>query len=277
MFLFRWERLGAGTVSAIRLAVSVELLSAIYTNRNLPDAVAIQLEQRYKGIRYVLLHTSFFFFRSDLHYRAPHKIKGGVSGCVRECAEAQSKDFGLIASDKGWNSTNSANSTLSMLLLTYSTVFLAGNGGANPRHATLFATDVPPSKVVRILDRFLMLYIRTADKLMRTARWIEQFEGGIEVRVVTMIFHSALLIMWLQKLKKVILEDELGICADLDRDMDALVGTYSCEWTEVVNDPERRKQFRQFVNAVSNIPCPRVSQARPAQIGRSGGSNRTYC
>ncbi|KAF8733415.1 BFD-like [2Fe-2S] binding domain, partial [Rhizoctonia solani] len=176
--------------------------------------LAIQLEERYKGVR------------------SPHKIKGGVSGCIRECAEAQSKDFGLIATDKGWN------------------VYLAGNGGSNPRHATLFATDVPPSKVVRIIDRFLMFYIRTADKLMRTARWIEQFEGGIE------------------KLKKIILEDELGVCADLDREMDALVGTYQCEWTTVVKNPERRKQFRQFINSderQSQIePIIERGQTRPA-------------
>ncbi|CEL51481.1 nitrite reductase (NAD(P)H) large subunit [Rhizoctonia solani AG-1 IB] len=176
--------------------------------------LAIQLEERYKGVR------------------SPHKIKGGVSGCIRECAEAQSKDFGLIATDKGWN------------------IYLAGNGGSTPRHATLFATDVPPSKVVRIIDRFLMFYIRTADKLMRTARWIEQFEGGVE------------------KLKKIILDDELGICADLDREMDALVGTYQCEWTTVVKNPERRKQFRQFVNSDERQPQiePIVErgQTRPA-------------
>lgn len=108
--------------------------------------MAIQLEQRYKGIR------------------SPHKFKGGVSGCVRECAEAQGKDFGLIATDKGWN------------------IFVCGNGGVSPRHATLFANDVPPSTVVKILDRFLMYYIRTADKLMRTSRWLEEMEGGIEAR-----------------------------------------------------------------------------------------------
>ncbi|CAE6540498.1 unnamed protein product [Rhizoctonia solani] len=181
--------------------------------------LAIQLEERYKGVR------------------SPHKIKGGVSGCIRECAEAQSKDFGLIATDKGWN------------------IYLAGNGGSNPRHASLFATDVPPSKVVRIIDRFLMFYIRTADKLMRTARWIEQFEGGIE------------------KLKKIILNDELGICADLDREMDALVGTYQCEWTEVVKNPERRKQFRQFVNSDERQaqiePIVERGQTRPADWPKS--------
>ncbi|KAK7058498.1 hypothetical protein VNI00_002132 [Paramarasmius palmivorus] len=156
--------------------------------------MAIQLEERYKGVR------------------SPHKIKGGVSGCVRECAEAQSKDFGLIATDKGWN------------------VFVCGNGGANPRHATLLASDVPPTKVVKILDRFLMYYIRTADKLTRTARWLEEMDGGIE------------------KLKKVIIEDELGICAELEADMNALVGSYFDEWKAILEDPEGQKRFRQFVN-----------------------------
>ncbi|KAG1862042.1 hypothetical protein DFJ58DRAFT_715324 [Suillus subalutaceus] len=176
--------------------------------------MAIHLEERYKGIR------------------SPHKFKGGVSGCVRECAEAQSKDFGLIATDKGWN------------------IFLAGNGGSNPRHATLFAKDVPPSKVVQILDRFLMYYIHTADKLMRTARWVEQFDGGIE------------------RLKTILLDDELGICVDLEREMGELIGSYADEWKAVVNDPARRRQFRQFVNTDEHRPQTEViierGQERPA-------------
>jgi nitrite reductase (NAD(P)H) len=176
--------------------------------------MAIHLEERYKGIR------------------SPHKFKGGVSGCVRECAEAQSKDFGLIATDKGWN------------------IFLAGNGGSNPRHATLFAKDVPPSKVVQILDRFLMYYIHTADKLMRTARWVEQFDGGIE------------------RLKSILLDDELGICADLEKEMGELIGSYADEWKAVVGDPARRRQFRQFVNTDERRPQMEViaerGQERPA-------------
>ncbi|KAH9891345.1 nitrite reductase [Cubamyces lactineus] len=176
--------------------------------------MAVQLEERYKGIR------------------SPHKFKGGVSGCVRECAEAQGKDFGLIATDKGWN------------------IFVCGNGGANPRHATLLAADVPPSRVIRILDRFIMYYIRTADKLMRTARWLESMEGGIE------------------KLRKVILDDQLGICADLERDMDELVGTYYDEWKAVVNDQERQRKFRQFVNTDERVPQAEKiverGQSRPA-------------
>ncbi|KAI0338846.1 nitrite reductase [Trametopsis cervina] len=181
--------------------------------------LAIALENRYKGIR------------------SPHKIKGGVSGCVRECAEAQSKDFGLIATDKGWN------------------IFICGNGGAVPKHAVLFATDVPPTMVIKIIDRFLMYYIRTADKLMRTARWLEQMEGGIE------------------RLKKVLLEDELGICDDLENEMKSLVGTYFDEWKTVVEDQERQKQFRQFVNTTERTtyvePVMQRGQRRPANWAKS--------
>lgn len=151
---------------------------------------------------------------------------------MRECAEAQSKDFGLIATDKGWN------------------IYLAGNGGANPKHAILFAQDVPPSLVTRIIDRYLMLYIRMADKLMRTARWIEQYEGGID------------------KLRKIIIEDELGICADLDQEMEDIIATYVDEWSVVTKDEERQKQFRQYVNTTETVDTAEQiterGQKRPA-------------
>ena len=156
--------------------------------------MAVRLEERYKSIR------------------SPHKLKGGVSGCVRECAEAQNKDFGLIATEKGFN------------------LFVGGNGGAKPRHSELLAKDVPPDDVIPILDRYLMFYIRTADKLQRTARWIEQLPGGIKY------------------LREVVLEDKLGICAELEKQMNELVGSFFCEWTEAINDPERRKAFQQFGN-----------------------------
>ncbi|GAA5984125.1 hypothetical protein JCM10908_006060 [Rhodotorula pacifica] len=156
--------------------------------------MAIDLENRYRGVR------------------SPHKFKGGVSGCVRECAEAQSKDFGLIATDKGWN------------------IFIGGNGGANPKHAILFAKDVPPTKVVRLLDRYLMFYIRTADRLQRTAPWVESFEGGVD------------------KLRKILIDDELGICADLEAEMDNLIGTYQDEWAAALRDPQLRQAFKQFAN-----------------------------
>ncbi len=155
---------------------------------------AIRIEKRYKGIR------------------SPHKMKSAVSGCVRECAEAQSKDFGLIATEKGWN------------------VYVCGNGGASPRHADLLVADVDEDTAVRYLDRFIMFYIRTADRLTRTSVWLDKMEGGIA------------------KLRAIVVDDSLGIAADLERDMQKLVATFSCEWTDVVRDPARRALFRTFAN-----------------------------
>lgn len=177
-------------------------------------AFAIQIEERYRGIR------------------APHKLKSAVSGCVRECAEAQNKDFGIIATENGWN------------------LYLCGNGGSNPRHGDLFATDIPSEDVIRIIDRFLMFYIQTAKPLQRTARWLEELDGGIAY------------------LKRVILEDCLGIADQLEADMQGLVDSYACEWKAVVESEELRARFRHFTDgptAGEALPFVRErGQRRPA-------------
>ncbi|ATY66878.1 nitrite reductase [Cordyceps militaris] len=197
-----WATLGAaglesGYAYAKSLRTVKSCVGSTWCRYGIGDSVglAVRLEERYKSIR------------------APHKIKGGVSGCVRECAEAQSKDFGLIATEKGYN------------------VYVAGNGGANPKHATLLAKDVPPADVVVLLDRFLMLYIRTADKLQRTAPWLTSLPGGIAY------------------LQDVILHDKLGICASLEAQMKELVDSYFDEWAEAIADPTVRARFAQFDNA----------------------------
>jgi nitrite reductase (NADH) large subunit len=156
---------------------------------------AIEVEERYRGIR------------------APHKIKGGVSGCIRECAEAQSKDFGIIATEKGWN------------------LYVCGNGGSKPQHAQLLATDIDQATVVRLLDRFLMFYIQTADPLTRTATWLNKMDGGMSY------------------LKNVVVEDSLGMAAQWEAEMQTLVDSYKCEWKEVVDSPALRQRFVHFVNA----------------------------
>jgi nitrite reductase (NADH) large subunit len=158
-------------------------------------SMAIRLEQRYRGLR------------------SPHKLKSAVSGCTRECAEAQGKDFGVIATERGWN------------------LYVCGNGGKNPRHADLLATDLDDETLIRYIDRFLMFYIRTADRLERTSVWLEKLEGGIDY------------------LKRVIIEDSLGIADELEADMARHVETYECEWTATLNDPQRLQRFVTFVNA----------------------------
>ncbi|MBZ0239027.1 MAG: nitrite reductase small subunit NirD, partial [Deltaproteobacteria bacterium] len=186
--------------------------------------LAIRIEHRYKGIR------------------APHKLKAAVSGCVRECAEAQSKDFGIIATEKGYN------------------LYVCGNGGARPRHADLLAADLDEATLIRLIDRFLVFYIRTADRLTRTSVWLGQLEGGLE------------------HLRDVLVRDTLGICAELERQMQALVDTYRCEWAAVVNDPEKRARFRAFANSdASDESIEWVherGQARPADWVKGTASVR---
>nr|BFE80107.1 hypothetical protein GCM10020093_027080 [Planobispora longispora] len=164
--------------------------------------LAVALELRYRGLR------------------SPHKLKSAVSGCARECAEARGKDFGIIATEQGWN------------------LYVGGNGGFTPRHADLFASDLSTDELIRIIDRFLMFYIRTADRLQRTSVWLEN-QG-------------------LDYVKEVILEDSLGICAELEAQMERHVAGYADEWRAVLDDPDRLRRFVSFVNA-PGTPDPSIA------------------
>ncbi|TXH93807.1 MAG: nitrite reductase large subunit [Rheinheimera sp.] len=175
---------------------------------------AIAIENRYKGLR------------------APHKIKMAVSGCTRECAEAQSKDIGIIATERGWN------------------LYVCGNGGMRPRHADLFATDLDTKTLISYIDRILMFYIKTADRLTRTSVWLEKLDGGLAY------------------LKDVVINDSLGLAAELEAQMDKLAGTYACEWKATLDDPQALKRFRHFVNSDQADPnilfVQERAQIRPA-------------
>ena len=165
--------------------------------------MAIDLELRYRGLR------------------SPHKLKSAVSGCARECAEAQSKDFGIIATSGGWN------------------LYVGGNGGATPRHADLLAQDLNDAELIKLIDRFLMFYIRTADRLERTSTWLERIPGGLD------------------HVRDVVVDDSLGICEELESLMTAHVAHYRDEWSDTINDPEKLARFVSFVNA-PDTPDPVV-------------------
>ncbi|MFI0975619.1 nitrite reductase large subunit NirB [Streptomyces sp. NPDC021093] len=186
-------------------------------------ALAIELELRYRGLR------------------APHKLKSAVSGCARECAEAQSKDFGVIATSAGWN------------------LYVGGNGGMTPRHADLLLTDADYDTLLRTIDRFLMFYVRTADRLERTAPWIERMEGGLD------------------HLRAVVVDDSLGICAELDELMSRHITSYEDEWRATLDDPDRLARFVSFVNA-PGTPDPTIrfvperEQIRPADTFVAGAT-----
>ncbi|AZH78607.1 nitrite reductase (NAD(P)H) [Microbacterium sp. Y-01] len=181
------------------------------------DAVgmAVRLELRYRGLR------------------SPHKLKVGVSGCARECAEARSKDVGVIATETGWN------------------MYVGGNGGFSPRHAELLASGLDDDGLIRAIDRFFMYYIRTADRLQRTAGWCAELDGGLD------------------GLRAVIFEDSLGVCDDLDAAMSRHVDRYEDEWAATLRDPAKLRRFESFVNA-TDTPDPSLAyvaergQVRPA-------------
>jgi len=181
--------------------------------------LAIDLELRYRGLR------------------SPHKLKGGVSGCARECAEARAKDFGVIATEKGWN------------------LYVGGNGGSTPAHARLLAGDLDTTTLVRYLDRFLMYYIRTADRLQRTAPWIDALDGGLD------------------RVREVVVEDSLGLGSELEKAMQRHVDGYFDEWRSTLESPEKLRRFVSFVNA-PGVPDPSITfrseRSMPVPAGTSG-------
>ncbi len=199
---FIWEKLIAagfesGHAYGKGLRTVKSCVGSTWCRFGLHDSVsfAIRIEERYRGLR------------------APHKFKSGVSGCIRECAEAQSKDFGIIATERGWN------------------LYVCGNGGGKPQHGLLLATDIDSDTCIRYIDRFLMFYIHTADPLTRTATWLNKMEGGIDY------------------LRNVILNDSLQLAAVWEAEMEVFVKSYECEWKAAVEDPSVRKRFNHFVNS----------------------------
>ena len=206
---------GHAYAKALRMAKTC--VGSTWCRYGVGDSVGfgVELENRYKGIR------------------TPHKMKFGVSGCTRECAEAQGKDVGIIATEKGWN------------------LYVCGNGGMKPRHAeNLLAADIDRETLLKYLDRFMMFYIRTADKLTRTAPWLDNLEGGIEY------------------LKSVIIDDKLGLNQHLEEEMARLREAVVCEWTETVNTSSAQVRFKHFINSDKRDPnvqvVPEREQHRPA-------------
>ncbi|WP_026973349.1 nitrite reductase large subunit NirB [Aliagarivorans marinus] len=197
-----WQRLidagfetGQAYAKALRMAKTC--VGSTWCRYGVQDSVGlgVKIENRYKGIR------------------TPHKMKFGVSGCTRECAEAQGKDLGIIATDAGWN------------------MYVCGNGGMKPRHADLLASDLSETTLIQYIDRFMMFYIRTAAPLQRTSVWLENMEGGIDY------------------LREVIVNDKLGFNTQLESDLAKLVAEYRCEWADTLESERQLKRFNHFINS----------------------------
>ncbi|WP_087017163.1 nitrite reductase large subunit NirB [Thaumasiovibrio subtropicus] len=215
---------GQAYAKALRMAKTC--VGSTWCRFGVQDSVGLgaMLENRYKGIR------------------TPHKMKFGVSGCTRECAEAQGKDLGIIATDAGWN------------------MYVCGNGGMKPRHADLLASDLDEQTLVQYIDRFMMFYIRTAAPLQRTSVWLDNLEGGVDY------------------LREVIVDDKLGINHQLEADVERLVEAFQCEWQSTVNDESQLKRFAHFINADGRdeniVVVPERDQHRPATVEEKDQSKK---
>ncbi|WP_305463759.1 nitrite reductase large subunit NirB [Photobacterium leiognathi] len=216
-----WKRLieagfetGQAYAKALRMAKTC--VGSTWCRFGVQDSVGlgVELENRYKGIR------------------TPHKMKFGVSGCTRECAEAQGKDLGIIATNAGWN------------------MYVGGNGGMKPRHGDLLAADLDHDTLIKYIDRYLMFYVRTADKLQRTSTWLENLDGGVEY------------------LREVIVNDKLGINEQLEADIEKLISSYQCEWSNTLDNEQQLKRFSHFINSDKRddnvVFVPSRDQHRPA-------------
>ena len=190
---------------AVRTVKSCWARTGVATGCRIRSGWPIELELRYRGLR------------------APHKIKLGVSGCARECAEARSKDVGVIATEAGWN------------------MYVGGNGGFQPAHAVLFASDLDHQTLIFYIDRFLTYYIRTADRLQRTSTWLASVDGGLDHYV-----------------RSVVIDDALGIADELEQAMD-----------DPLRRPLRRRVGRDPGRSGTAAPVPslhrrlRRARARP--------------
>jgi nitrite reductase (NADH) large subunit len=86
----------------------------------------------------------------------PHKVKMGVSGCPRNCAEATIKDLGVVAVESGWE------------------IHVGGNGGVKVRATDLLCHVTTMVEVLEYTGAYLQLYREEARYLERTAPWIER-------------------------------------------------------------------------------------------------------
>jgi nitrite reductase (NADH) large subunit len=84
----------------------------------------------------------------------PHKVKLGVSGCPRNCAESTIKDVGIICTEAGYD------------------ILVGGNGGIELRATERLCQVGSEDEVLEMTAAFLQLYREEARYLDRTAHWL---------------------------------------------------------------------------------------------------------
>ncbi|MGH2919612.1 MAG: nitrite reductase large subunit NirB, partial [Solirubrobacteraceae bacterium] len=148
-----WRELGMPSGHAYSKAVRTvkTCVGTDFCRFGLGDAIGlgIEMEKLWEG-----LHT-------------PHKVKSGVSGCPRNCAEATVKDIGCVAVEGGWQ------------------VRAGGAAGGNVREADIIATVETRAEALRVATTFLQYYRENADYKERTYDFIPRI-GLEKVREVVL-------------------------------------------------------------------------------------------
>jgi nitrite reductase (NADH) large subunit len=161
-------------------------------------ALGIALEKRFQGFEF------------------PAKVKLGVSGCPRNCAESTVKDVGVIATEGGeWE------------------ISVGGAAGAHVRKSDVLCRVKSQEEAIRLIGRFLIYY-------RDNAKWIER----------TYDFAPR---VGMDKLKEILVHDSLGICAQLDAEVEKTIAAYVDPWLERDN-PVYAGQFED----VKTVPLPMV-------------------
>lgn len=95
----------------------------------------------------------------------PHKMKMGVSGCPRNCAEVLTKDFGVVCVENGYQ------------------LYFGGNGGTEVRECDSFITVKTEDEVITMAKAYTQYYRETGIYNERTAPWVERI-GSENIKLV---------------------------------------------------------------------------------------------
>jgi nitrite reductase (NADH) large subunit len=126
---------------------------------------------------------------------SPHKMKLATAGCPRNCSEAYVKDIGAVAIEGGrWE------------------IYVGGAAGGSVRKGDRLCTVDTEDEVLTCIGRFIQYYREHGRYLERTYHFLERI--GID------------------NLRKILLEDSLGICANLDAGIQKAVDAYIDPWHE---------------------------------------------
>lgn len=133
----------------------------------------------------------------------PHKMKMGVTGCPRNCAEVLTKDFGVVCVENGYQ------------------LYFGGNGGTEVRECDSLTTVATEEEVIRLAKAYVQLYRETGIYGERTAPWVNRMGAD-----------------WVRQM----LADEAEVEILVGR-FEAAKSTYREAWKAALDNEDRRSMY----------------------------------